>query len=102
MKAIHHTSPKTIGQRDVGAVSDFTVKSLHYLSGENLMSFNRAIDPIFAVSVGVTAAAVRINREEKEKGRTTEDTIDALKRRTAMLFDSKKSNMEEKAGKASR
>ncbi|KXT09072.1 hypothetical protein AC579_1155 [Pseudocercospora musae] len=51
---------------------------------------SKAIDPIFAVTVGITAAAVRINREEKEKGRSTQDTIDTLKRRTAMLFDGEK------------
>lgn len=65
-----------------------------------LTILNRAIDPIFAVSVGVTAAAVRINREEKEKGRTTEETIDALKRRTAMLFDNKKDEATRKAEKS--
>jgi hypothetical protein len=30
---------------------------------------------------------VRVNREEKEKGRTTQETIASLKRRTAMLFE---------------
>ncbi|KAF2168077.1 hypothetical protein M409DRAFT_21522 [Zasmidium cellare ATCC 36951] len=47
---------------------------------------SRTIDPIFAVSVGIVAAAVRINREEKERGKTTQETIDSLNRRTAMLF----------------
>jgi hypothetical protein len=46
-----------------------------------------AIDPIFAVSVGAAAVVVRVSREEKEKGRTTEQTIESLKRRTAMLFE---------------
>lgn len=46
----------------------------------------RLADPIFAVSIGVTAALVRINREEKEKGRTTEQSIEALKRRTRAVF----------------
>lgn len=46
---------------------------------------NRFFDPIFALSIGFTAAAVRINREEKEKGRTTEQTMEALKRRTSRL-----------------
>lgn len=46
---------------------------------------NRFFDPIFALSIGFTAAAVRINREEKEKGRTTEQTLEALKRRTSRL-----------------
>lgn len=46
----------------------------------------RFFDPIFALSIGFTAAAVRINREEKEKGRSTEQTLEALKRRTSRLI----------------
>ncbi|KXX77667.1 Non-classical export protein 1 [Madurella mycetomatis] len=42
---------------------------------------SRVADPIFAVFIGVSAAAVRINREEKEKGRTTQEIIDAARRR---------------------
>ncbi|KAL2263106.1 hypothetical protein VTK26DRAFT_8189 [Humicola hyalothermophila] len=42
---------------------------------------SRVADPIFAVFIGVSAAAVRINREQKEKGKTTQETIDALRRR---------------------
>ncbi|KAL1841042.1 hypothetical protein VTJ49DRAFT_7473 [Mycothermus thermophilus] len=42
---------------------------------------SRVVDPIFAVFIGVSAAALRINREEKEKGRTTQETIEALRRR---------------------
>lgn len=38
---------------------------------------SRAVDPIFAVFIGLSAAATRINREEKEKGRTTSQTVDA-------------------------
>ena len=53
----------------------------------------RVIDPIFAVSVGLTAAVVRINREEKEKGRTTQETIESVRRRVGRLTGS-----EEKAG----
>lgn len=34
-------------------------------------------DPIFAVFIGLSAAATRINREEKEQGRSTQETIDA-------------------------
>jgi hypothetical protein len=41
---------------------------------------SRVADPIFAVFIGISAAAVRINREEKEKGRTTQDTIEAARR----------------------
>lgn len=42
---------------------------------------DRTLDPIFALSIGVAAAAVRINREEKEKGRSREQTVESLKRR---------------------
>lgn len=41
---------------------------------------SRVADPIFAVVIGLGAAATRINREEKEKGRTSEETIQAAKR----------------------
>ncbi|TPX07873.1 uncharacterized protein E0L32_010448 [Thyridium curvatum] len=42
---------------------------------------SRAVDPVFAIFIGVAAAATRINREEKEKGRTTSETLAAAKRR---------------------
>ena len=38
---------------------------------------SRVIDPIFAVAIGIGAAVTRINREEKEKGKTTNDIIDS-------------------------
>ncbi|KAJ6441876.1 hypothetical protein O9K51_05427 [Purpureocillium lavendulum] len=38
---------------------------------------SRVADPIFAVVIGVSAAVTRINREEKSKGRTTNETIEA-------------------------
>ncbi|KAK4240238.1 Non-classical export protein 1 [Achaetomium macrosporum] len=41
---------------------------------------SRVADPIFAVFIGVSAAALRINREEKEKGRRTQETIEAARR----------------------
>lgn len=47
----------------------------------------RTIDPIFAISIGLAAAVVRINREEKEKGKTTQQTMDSLKKRVNMLFE---------------
>lgn len=34
-------------------------------------------DPIFAAFIGLSAAATRINREEKELGRSTADTLNA-------------------------
>ncbi|KAK3989818.1 hypothetical protein QBC44DRAFT_369629 [Cladorrhinum sp. PSN332] len=47
---------------------------------------SRVADPIFAVFIGAAAAATRINREEKEKGRTTQETLDALRRYATWLF----------------
>lgn len=41
---------------------------------------SRVADPIFALAIGLGAAALRINREEKEKGRTTQQTINSAKR----------------------
>lgn len=37
---------------------------------------SKVADPIFAVVIGLSAAATRINREEKVKGYTTQQTID--------------------------
>ena len=48
---------------------------------------NRGLDPIFAMSVGIAAAAVRINREEKEQGKTTEQTIASFKRRIDLAWN---------------
>lgn len=38
---------------------------------------SKVADPIFAAFIGLSAAATRINREEKELGRSTSETIDA-------------------------
>jgi L-cystine uptake protein TcyP (sodium:dicarboxylate symporter family) len=38
---------------------------------------SRVGDPIFAVFIGISAAVTRINREEKAKGRDTNETIEA-------------------------
>lgn len=48
----------------------------------------RVIDPIFAMSIGITAAGVRINREEKEKGRSTQESFEGLKRRWGLAMES--------------
>lgn len=45
---------------------------------------SRVADPIFAVVIGVSAAATRINREEKAKGKTTNETIEAGLRRIGL------------------
>jgi hypothetical protein len=46
----------------------------------------RNLDPLFAVSIGVAAATLRINKEEKKKGRTTKETLDALKTRPRLAL----------------
>jgi hypothetical protein len=38
---------------------------------------SRVGDPIFAFFIGLSAAATRINREEKELGHTTKQSVDA-------------------------
>lgn len=41
---------------------------------------SKAADPFFALAIGIAAAATRINREEKEKGKTTQQTVQSLQR----------------------
>lgn len=48
---------------------------------------SKLLDPVFAITIGVAAAGVRINREEKEKGKTTEQTIASLKRRVDLVWN---------------
>jgi hypothetical protein len=69
----------------------------------NLTQLRRTLDPIFAVSVGITAAVVRINREEKEKGKSFEESKSSLERRAALAWTAWKEVMgvEEKVGKGS-
>jgi Non-classical export protein 1 len=38
---------------------------------------SKVADPFFALFIGLSAAAIRINREEKELGHSTQQTIDA-------------------------
>jgi hypothetical protein len=38
---------------------------------------SKAADPVFALFIGLSAAATRISREEKDLGRSTKQTIDA-------------------------
>ncbi|KAL7911185.1 hypothetical protein GGI35DRAFT_339716 [Trichoderma velutinum] len=45
---------------------------------------SRVADPIFAVVIGLSAAATRINREEKAKGKTTNETIENGLRRIGL------------------
>lgn len=52
-----------------------------------MMLLCRRLDPIFAISIGLAAAATRINREEREKGRNTAATVEVLKRRVGLWWD---------------
>jgi hypothetical protein len=44
---------------------------------------------LFAISIGLAAAATRINREEKEAGRSTQQTVELLKRRVGLVWENK-------------
>ncbi|UPX18443.1 uncharacterized protein EKO05_0008742 [Ascochyta rabiei] len=70
--------PQAAKQNTHGARQSSTTASMYIIS--------RALDPLFAVSIGLAAAATRINREEKEKGRSTQGSIDVLKRRWALAW----------------
>jgi hypothetical protein len=59
-----------------------------------LTHHNRSLDPVFAISIGVAAAATRINREEKGKGRSTAQSMDVLKRRWNLAWQG--DNLEKK------
>ncbi|KAK2607464.1 hypothetical protein N8I77_006133 [Diaporthe amygdali] len=47
---------------------------------------SKVADPVFALFIGLSAAAMRINREEKEKGRSTSETINAGLRYACSCF----------------
>ncbi|KAF2084710.1 hypothetical protein K490DRAFT_48444 [Saccharata proteae CBS 121410] len=42
---------------------------------------SKAIDPFFAIGIGVAATLARIHREEKEKGRSPAQSLEVLRRR---------------------
>jgi hypothetical protein len=50
---------------------------------------DRRLDPVFAISIGLAAAFTRINREEKEKGRSTQESLDVFRRRWGLAWQSK-------------
>jgi len=52
-----------------------------------MLTQTRRLDPIFAISIGLAAAATRINREEKEQGRNTADTLEVVKRRFGIWWE---------------
>ncbi|KAH7370630.1 hypothetical protein BKA65DRAFT_445634 [Rhexocercosporidium sp. MPI-PUGE-AT-0058] len=45
---------------------------------------SRIGDPLFALFIGLGAAATRINREEKEQGRSTSQTVESGLRRIGL------------------
>lgn len=47
---------------------------------------SRTLDPFFALFIGLSAAATRINREEKELGRSTGETVNAGIRYVFFMF----------------
>ncbi|EOA88356.1 uncharacterized protein SETTUDRAFT_160259 [Exserohilum turcica Et28A] len=49
---------------------------------------SKRLDPLFAISIGLAAAATRINREEKEKGRSTQQSLEVLRRRCGLAWQS--------------
>ncbi|KAL2350432.1 hypothetical protein BJ546DRAFT_1068065 [Cryomyces antarcticus] len=49
---------------------------------------SRNLDPVFALFIGLSAAAARINREEQAKGMTMQQTIDTGRRRLGLVFGS--------------
>lgn len=59
-----------------GVLRSFIVASPNLTMPAPAYIISRVADPIFALVIGVSAAAMRINREETAKGYTTQQTID--------------------------
>lgn len=51
------------------------------------------------MSIGISAAAVRINREEKEKGKSTRDILESAKRRWGIAWEQTDVRVGDRAGK---
>jgi hypothetical protein len=64
-----------------------TAYSIHHAPPTNTR--NRGLDPLFAISIGLAAAVTRINREEKEKGRSTQQIVDVARRRWGIAWEGK-------------
>ncbi|KAI9048133.1 hypothetical protein LZ554_007928 [Drepanopeziza brunnea f. sp. 'monogermtubi'] len=68
---------------------------------------SRIGDPLFALFIGLGAAATRVSREEKEAGRSTRETLDAglrrvgFSRREGGVFEGKGKGMGEGNGNGS-
>jgi hypothetical protein len=67
-------------------VSSQLSSQLPLQSPELIHNHNRRLDPIFAITIGLSAAAIRINREEKAKGFTQQQTMDTLDRRVGIAW----------------
>jgi hypothetical protein len=52
-----------------------------------LIASHRSLDPLFAITIGLGAALTRIDREEKEKGRSTAQTFEVFKRRVGIAWE---------------
>jgi hypothetical protein len=69
--------------------SAYPTLPIHSLFDFHAYAMNRRLDPVFAISIGLAAAFTRINREEKEKGRSTQQSVDVFKRRWNLAWQSK-------------
>ncbi|KAL1306543.1 hypothetical protein AAFC00_005233 [Neodothiora populina] len=49
---------------------------------------SRNLDPVFAIFIGISATAVRVNRDEKDKGKTPAVMLEDIKRRVGKAFAS--------------
>ncbi|XP_014561899.1 hypothetical protein COCVIDRAFT_33129 [Bipolaris victoriae FI3] len=47
---------------------------------------SKRLDPLFAISIGLAAAATRIQREEREKGRDFRESWEVLRRRWGIFL----------------
>jgi hypothetical protein len=52
-----------------------------------LTALRRGLDPIFAITVGLSAAVLRINRDEKEIGKSTSQTLESLRKRLGIAWE---------------
>jgi hypothetical protein len=99
----HSAREKQYEHDDVLPIPHLQVRRFPYsliFSGPHSNKLHRTLDPIFAVSVGVAAAVVRINREEKEKGKSFEESKASLGRRAALAWKEVMGEEEKGAVKA--
>ncbi|KAF2016442.1 hypothetical protein BU24DRAFT_462598 [Aaosphaeria arxii CBS 175.79] len=48
---------------------------------------SKSLDPFFAISIGLAAALTRISREEKEQGRSMQQSIELFKKRSGIAWE---------------